>query len=114
MADFDSVWSKLVQYAKENPSVHTFVRESENRLEYDAEQDAIVFKSETSDPIARETWESAWEELHRNGELTIDSFKQATGTFRASASLPFLAEALDLPHDASKRRIWISEDSEDT
>jgi hypothetical protein len=109
MTDFRSDWQDLVEHARQNTTVQTFVRESENQLDYDANQEAIVFESNSPDRIPRETWERAWVELHRTGELTIDSFKEATGTYRASVALPFLAEALDLRADANERRVWIEE-----
>lgn len=113
MTDFNDVWPKLVQYAKENSAVYTFVRGSENRLDYDDVHDAIVLESDNPDIVPRETWKNAWEELRREGELTIASFKDATGTYRASASLPFLADALDLPRNPSDRRIWLPDDGQD-
>ena len=90
----------------------TFAFESQNRVEYDGDQDAIIFTSNEPDALPRELWQRAWERLNEEGELTKKQFKDATGTHRASVALPFLAEALNLPSDPAEQRMWLADGSD--
>lgn len=112
MDDFPDVWRQLTRTARSRETVRTFVRESENRVEYDDDQDAIVFTSTEPDALPRELWKRAWERLNEEDELTKKQFKDATGKHRASIALPFLAEALDLPSYPAEQRVWLADEND--
>ncbi|WP_135535421.1 hypothetical protein [Halostella pelagica] len=109
MAEFEEIWPDLVNHARTAEFVRPFDRGKRRELDYDAEREAVVFENGRTDLIFRKNWRRAWEELRRNGVLSVAKFSGAAGTARAELALPFLADALDLPADRDSRRIQLSE-----
>lgn len=112
-ADFEAVWPDLVAHARESEAVRPFGRGGRRTPDYDPEREAIVLEGDRTAVLFRRNWERAWDELLRNGELSVEKFAGVAGTRRAAVALPFLADALDLPADRYERRIWLSAEYEE-
>jgi len=111
MTDFNDIWGELVEEAQEMHVVETFSRGNENDVKYDPQQNAICFNSRASSKdfwteIPRESWEEAWNELRKEGELRPRQFWHTTDIQRGSTAVPFLQKALDLPVDTDERAIF--------
>ena len=113
MTEFEDVWPDLARHADEARFVRPFGRGGRRELAYDAEREAVVFENDRTDLVFRKNWRRAWNELRRNGVLSVEKFGGATGTARAELALPFLADALDLPAERYEGRIRLSEEYDD-
>ena len=108
MTEFEEVWPILARHAEETRFVRPFGRGGRRELAYDAKREAVVFENDRTDLVFRKNWRRAWDELRRNGVLSVEKFGGATGTARAELALPFLADALDLPAERYERKVWLS------
>ena len=110
VTEFDEVWPDLARHAEEARFVRPFGRGGRRELDYDTEREAVVFENNRTDLIFRKNWRRAWDEIRRNGVLSVEKFGGATGTVRAELALSFLVDALDLPAERYKGWIRLTEE----
>lgn len=99
MDNFDTAWNALVGYAVQNSHVHTLARESENRVGYDENTDAIIVDYDEHHLLTREQLARVWITLQEEGFLRRENTREALGEYRASVTLALIARALNLSYE---------------
>lgn len=99
MNSFDTVWNALVGYVVQNNYVHTLARESENRVGYDENADAIIVDHDEHHLLTRKQLSRVWTTLQKDGYLRRENTREALGEYRASVTLALVARSLNLDYE---------------